>query len=46
MMLYTSGTTGRPKGVVRPIGATVEQTLTAMVGYAHSLGLTAADRTW
>src|SRR5690606_30585511 len=41
MMLYTSGTTGRPKGVVRPVGASVQQSIDGLVAYAASLGMTA-----
>ena len=34
-MMYTSGTTGRPKGVYRPIAVPVPQAMYAMRGYDH-----------
>ncbi len=37
-MLYTSGTTGRPKGVYRPPGATTGSTTLNLFGYSDSGG--------
>ncbi len=34
-MMYTSGTTGRPKGVFRPVPAVTPQAMYAMRGYDH-----------
>ncbi len=34
-MMYTSGTTGRPKGVYRPVPAVTPQAMYAMRGYDH-----------
>jgi long-chain acyl-CoA synthetase len=38
-MLYTSGTTGRPKGVVRAAGATVADQLGALASVGRGVGL-------